>query len=189
MPPSCRRIALGLAVVSLAYAVRGNAQEATAPVEAAPVEPAPAPIATPAPAPAPVVVVVAPAPAPEAKVDFPRPSYKLCIAMGGAAVGALIIGGVLGGVAKSREDEQNGSVASPTLYTAELQDRGKQGSTIAIAGYVFIGIGAALAVADVVLWIERLRPVPRKKDKQQARLDLPTATTVSAGPAGLRVTF
>jgi hypothetical protein len=106
----------------------------------------------------------------------PRPSKKWPIAFGGAAVGVLIIGGALGGAALARANEQNGDAKAPPLYTQDLHDRGEQGKTMAVASYAFLGIGAALALVDAVLWYEALRKPQLKKP----------ATAASLGPAGVR---
>lgn len=192
MVSSVGRIALTLAtLVALASFVRADEPvpaEAPAPQPAV-AEPAPA-VVEPAPATlAPTAGVdlsaKPPGPVSERKDDVPRPSYKLCIGLGVGAVAALVTGGALGGVAKSREAEQNGDSSSPPLYTPELVDRGKQAETIAIVGYTFLGIGGALAIADVVLWVERLRKPPHKKPL--AERSRPVA--VSATASGLKVTF
>ncbi len=125
----------------------------------------------------------------ERKDEVPRPSYKLCIGLGAGAIAALVTGGVLGGIAHSRESDQNGNVDSPSLYSQALINQGKQAESIAIAGYVFLGIGGAIAIADVVLWVERLRKPPQKKvqaDAGRARAQVPK---LSIQASGLQVSF
>jgi hypothetical protein len=159
-----------------------------APAEPAPAAPAaaqPAPQTAPAPA-----AVVAPAPAtPDRKDDMPRPSFKLCIGIGAGALASLITGAALGGVAKSRESEQNGDVSAPPLYTQDVINRGKQAESIAIAGYTFLGIGGALAIADLVLWIERARKAPAKKPQASLGRSVATAPSLSVQASGLGVSF
>jgi hypothetical protein len=145
----------------------------TAPETAAPApttEPAPA-----APAPAAPAPVAAPA-APDEMVTIPNPPKRYALAFAGAAAGCFVLGGILGGVALSREDEQNGNPANPPLYTRDLQDRGSAGKSMATSAYVFFGLGAALAVVDVVLWIETFRK-PRSVKRSLA---------ASLTPAGVR---
>ena len=116
--------------------------------------------------------------------DVPRPSFKLAVGIGAGAAAALAVGITLGALAKQRENEQNGSVSNPPVYTPNLNSRGKTGETFANVGYAFIGIGCALAIADVVLWIERLRP-----HKRQTASLLPAVPGLVIAPAALRVSF
>jgi hypothetical protein len=88
---------------------------------------------------------------------IPNPSKKWGLAFAGAAAGCFVLGGILGGVALSREAEQTGNPAKPPLYTTELLERGKQADTLAGTAYGFFALGAALVVVDVVLWIETFR--------------------------------
>jgi hypothetical protein len=88
---------------------------------------------------------------------IPNPPKVYGWAFGGAAVGALLIGSILGGVAHAYANEQEGSVSHPPLYTNNLRDRGKTGAATAATGYAFLAIGGALAVTDVVLWYEIFR--------------------------------
>jgi hypothetical protein len=113
--------------------------------------------------------------------EFPRPSKALTFGIGGGAIACLLTGIIVGAIAKSRSDEQEGDVGNPPLYTPELQGRGKTGESMATGAYVMFGIGGALAVADVVLLIERFRP---HRKKAQAR-----AVSVKPSPVGLSVTF
>lgn len=117
--------------------------------------------------------------------DVPRPSYKLAIGIGAGAVASLVAGITLGALAKQREKEQDGDRSNPPVYTPALNSRGKQGETFADAGYAFIGIGCALAIADVVLWAERLRP---HKKVTTASLLSPVPGVVVT-PAALQVSF
>ena len=123
--------------------------------------------------------------------DVPRPSWKLCVGFGAAAVVGLLTGAVLGGVARSRENEQRGDAGSPVLYTEELESRGRAGDQMATAAYVFLALGAASAVVDIALWVERLRKVPRKKEASHAGLLRPTPSGVTVSPrfTGLEVSF
>ncbi len=123
-----------------------------APATPAPAEPAPA-------ATAPATQVAAPKLAPDGTVDeiIPNPPKKYAFAFGGAALGCLLIGGILGGVALQRSNEQSGNVAMPPLYTHDLQQRGTLGTNLATSSYVFFAAGAALAVTDIVLWYETFR--------------------------------
>lgn len=95
--------------------------------------------------------------------DVPRVSKKWGWAFGGAAVGCLVLGSVLGGIAYSRSGEQEGNPANPMLYTPGLQQRGTEGAAMAGAGYGFIGVGVALAIVDAVIWYEALRKPQVKK--------------------------
>jgi hypothetical protein len=117
--------------------------------------------------------------------DIPRPSFKLAVGLGAGAAAALVTGIILGAVAKTRSDEQNGDVGSPPLYTPDLQSRGNQGDRMATAAYVLFGVGGALAIADIVLWVERLRP--RKHAAPQATQA--TRATIAPMPTGLSVRF
>jgi hypothetical protein len=106
---------------------------------------------------------------------IPRPARKWGWAFGAAALGTLALGGVLGGVALARADEQGGNPSAPTYYTQALLDRGNQGKALADSAYAFFALGAALAVVDVVLWIEILRkPTVRRRDATSAALPLGT---------------
>ena len=187
MLPSGRRVALWIAVLVCSQAAVVSGDEPVAPAPVVETTPAPTVVVEPAPVAQPAVVVQ-PA-APERKDDVPRPSYKLCIGLGAGAIAALVTGGVLGGIAHSREADQNGNVNSPSLYSQALIDQGKQAESIAIAGYVFLGIGGALAIADVVLWVERLRKPPKKKVEAAATRSLSQAPKISIQASGLQVTF
>jgi len=190
IPPS-RLATLVVAGALLAGATGARAEEAQ-PAPTAAAEPAPTPATAPA-------VAVAPAPAAatkptEGKDDVPRPSWKLAVGLGAGGAACLITGIVLGALAKARSNEQEGSVSSPSLYTRELSTRGHEGDRFATVAYVMFGIGGALAIADIVLWIERLRP--RKKADAQARTDgahlgraLAYKPTVSPRVFGLEVSF
>jgi hypothetical protein len=90
----------------------------------------------------------------------------LCIGLGVAAGALLLTGAVLGGVARARSNEQEGDPANPPLYDQQLQARGRDGESMATAAYVLLGLGGAAAIADLILWIERLRP--HKQAKVQA---------------------
>lgn len=116
--------------------------------------------------------------------DVARPSFKLAVGIGAGAVASLVTGITLGALAKQREREQSGSVANPPVYTPNLNSRGKTGETYANVGYAFIGIGCALAIADVVLWVERLRPHKRQKSAL-----LSPVPGVIIAPAALQVSF
>lgn len=116
--------------------------------------------------------------------DVARPSFKLAVGIGAGAVASLVTGITLGALAKHRESEQSGSVANPPVYTPNLNSRGKTGETYANVGYAFIGIGCALAIADVVLWVERLRPYKRQKSSL-----LSPVPGVVIAPAALQVSF
>jgi hypothetical protein len=97
---------------------------------------------------------------------IPNPPKSRAIIIGGVAAGFLLLGGILGGVAKSRADEQTGNAANPQLYTPDLQSRAGEGNTLATTGYIFLAVGGALAIVDAVLWVETLRKprtVPRSK--------------------------
>lgn len=88
---------------------------------------------------------------------LPRPSKTYGFAFGGAALGCFALAGVFGGIAVVDANAQNGNVAMPPVYTEGLQKRAGQGQALASAAYAFIGIGAALAVIDAVVWFETLR--------------------------------
>ncbi|MEO6954219.1 MAG: hypothetical protein ABI321_20615 [Polyangia bacterium] len=117
--------------------------------------------------------------------DVPRPSYKLAIGLGAGAVASLVTGITLGAFAKQRENEQNGSTSNPPVYTPKLNSRGKQGETFADIGYAFIGIGCVLAISDIVLWVERLRP--HKKAPTASLLSPVPGVLIT--PAALQVSF
>jgi hypothetical protein len=110
---------------------------------------------------------------------IPNPSKKWGLAFAGATAGVLIIGAALGGVALSRQDEQNGNASSPPLYTKDLQDRGNQADAIAKSSYAFFTLGAILGVVDAVLWFEALR-----KPRTMKRPAGSVASTLS--PSGLK---
>jgi hypothetical protein len=135
---------------------RRDAPPAAAPTPAQPAAAQPAP-AQPAPE-----AAVAPT-AGDKDVTVTRPSKKWGWAFGGAAVGCLLVGSILGGVAYGRSGEQEGNPASPMPYTEGLQQRGSEGQAIAGAGYAFLGVGAALAIVDAVIWYEILRKPQVKK--------------------------
>jgi hypothetical protein len=132
----------------------------------APAPPAPPQVETPPPAP-PAPPPPAPPPAasnaPKVGSDgmieevIPNPSKKWGLAFAGAAAGAFVIGGILGGVALSRSDEQSGNPSNPPIYTKDLQDRGREGETLAKTSYAFFAIGGILAIVDAVMWYEALR--------------------------------
>ena len=87
----------------------------------------------------------------------PPPSKKLAIGLGVGAVAAFAVGGGLGGTALSLQGEQQGSVASPPVYTQMLSDHARTGNNLAIGAYACYGAGAALALVDVVVLIEMAR--------------------------------
>ena len=140
----------------------------------APAKAAPAPVAAPAAAPAPAPSTPAMDPGDEV---IPNPPKIWALSFGGAAVGCLLIGGILGGVALSRAGEQEGNVHSPSFYNQALKDNADQGGTLATTSYVVFALGAALAITDVVLWFETYR-TPRRIHRSMA------ATTFS--PAGVQ---
>lgn len=88
---------------------------------------------------------------------IPNPPRVYGYGFGGAALGSLALGAILGGVALSKSNEQEGNPSSPTVYTRDLRDAGDQGRSLAVGSYVFLGVGIALAVTDVVLWYEIFR--------------------------------
>jgi hypothetical protein len=138
-------------------------------------EPSTQPVATP-PSPA-----TATSPAANDKEDAPRPTKALTFGFLGGAAACLLTGIIVGSVAKARSNEQNGDASNPPLYTPALQDRGKTGDQMAKGAYAMFAIGGALAVADLVLFIERYRP---HRKKAQA-----SAVSVKPGLTGLSVTF
>jgi hypothetical protein len=87
----------------------------------------------------------------------PPPSKKLVLGLGLGAVGVLAVGGALGGVALALASEQQGNPASPSVYTQDLSDRARVGNNLAIGAYTAFGVGAALAIVDVVVLIEMAR--------------------------------
>src|SRR5688572_26035336 len=112
---------------------------------------APAPPSSPAsPSPSPPA---SPSPSPIEAEAVPRPSRALCIGLGVAAGALLVTGAVLGGLARSRSNEQEGDPANPPVYDAQLQSRGRDGESMGTAAYVLFGLGGAAAVADLILWI------------------------------------
>jgi hypothetical protein len=96
-------------------------------------------------------------PSGDAEEVVPNPPRLRAIIVGAAAGGLFVIGGALGGAALSRASEQTGNAANPQPYTQALADRGAEGQSLAIAAYVFFAAGAAVAIADAVLWVETLR--------------------------------
>ncbi|MFI5288670.1 MAG: hypothetical protein ACHQ17_03435 [Polyangia bacterium] len=88
---------------------------------------------------------------------LPKPPKVYGWAFGGAAAGCFVLAGVLGGIAVADASAQNGNVQMPPVYTSGLQKRAGQGQALADAAYAFIGVGAALAVVDAVIWFEILR--------------------------------
>jgi len=166
MRSSSRWVALAVAAVLALHVARAD--------EAAPAANTPAATAT-------ATATATPAAATPTTDEFPRPSKALTFGLGGGAVACLLTGIIVGAIAKSRSDEQEGDVGNPPLYTPELQGRGKTGESMATGAYVMFGLGGALAVADVVLLIERYRP---HRKKAQA-----SAVSVKPSPVGLSVTF
>ncbi len=182
MAPTLRLTAILLAA-TVASGARADEPVTEAPTPTPTPSPTPSPSPSPSPSPTPSPTPSpSPSPSPsEKKDDVPRPSYKLCIAFGGLAVAALVTGAVLGGLAKARSDEQSGDASSPPLYTDDLASRGNAGNRFANAAYVLLAIGGAAAVADIVLWVERLRPSSKHA---HAALD-----RIAPGPLGLKVSF
>jgi hypothetical protein len=88
---------------------------------------------------------------------LPKPPKVYGWAFGGAAAGCFVLAGVLGGIAVADANAQNGNVQMPPVYTSGLQKRAGQGQALADSAYAFIGVGAALAVVDAVIWFEILR--------------------------------
>jgi len=78
-------------------------------------------------------------------------------AFGGAALGSLALGAILGVWLSARAGNQEGNASAPPLYTRDLRDEAGQGRALATSAYVFLGVGIALAVTDVVLWYEIYR--------------------------------
>jgi hypothetical protein len=127
-----------------------------------PDEPRPSPQATPQPlaaTPQPLSATSATAAPTGGEVEevVPNPPRLRAILVGAAAGGLFVIGGALGGAALSRASEQTGNAANPQPYTQALADRGAEGQSLAIAAYFFFAAGAAVAIADAVLWVETLR--------------------------------
>jgi hypothetical protein len=146
----------------------------------------PAPTPTPTPAPASTSDAAPTRVAQPAGDDLPRPSRKLAIGLAGGAAAAFVTGIVLCAVAKSRSDEQNGSTSAPPLYTPSLRDRGKQGEAMADSGYLFLALGSALAIADIVLWVERSRS---HKATTHVALEGGGGARIVPAPTGLAVAF
>jgi hypothetical protein len=131
----------------------------------------PAAVSAPAPTPAPVVVAAPAAPiataqptsSPKVGADglieevIPNPPRVYGYAFGGAALGTLAIGAIMGGVAWSKSNAQEGDASNPQLYTKDFQDDAATGKNLASASYAFLAVGAALAVTDIVLWFEIFR--------------------------------
>jgi hypothetical protein len=107
---------------------------------------------------------------------IPNPPKKYAIAVGGAALGLWVVGGILGGIALGKSNAQEGNPADPPVYTSGLADEAKTGASLATASYVFFGLAAAATIVDAVLWYEALRK-PRTI-KKAAHLQLT--------PAGVR---
>jgi hypothetical protein len=139
-------------------------QPAGEPAPSTPPAAAPAPAAQEAP-PAAAAPAAPAAPAPAASSNtlatdeevIANPPKVYALGFGGAALGALAIGTILGGIALSRSHEQEGNTSMPPLYTHDLNNRASQGSSLATSSYVFFAAGAALAVTDIVLWYETYR--------------------------------
>ncbi len=110
---------------------------------------------------------------------LPNPSKKWGWGFLGAAVPLLVVGIGVGAAATARAGEQNGSAANPPLYTKDLAAHGREGETLAITAYCFLGLGAALAIVDAIIWYEVLRK-PRKVKK---------SASMSVSPAGFMVRF
>ena len=108
-----------------------------------------------------------------------NPSKKWGYGFLGAAVPLLVVGIGVGAAATARAGEQTGSVTNPPLYTKDLADRGREGQTLALTAYCFLGIGAALALVDAIIWFEVLRK-PRKVKK---------SASLSISPSGFGVRF
>jgi hypothetical protein len=142
-----------------AAATEAPAAAPAAPATAAPAAPATAAPMAAAPATAAPAATASAAPAEAAAVEevIPNPPRVYGFAFGGAALGSLALSAILGGVALSRSGEQNGDVSNPPVYTQNLRDSGDQGRALANTSYVFLGLGIALAVTDVVMWYEIFR--------------------------------
>jgi hypothetical protein len=97
------------------------------------------------------------APADEEQEILPNPPKRYPLAVLGVAAGCYLMAGILGGVALDRANEQEGNVKSPPVYTPTLRDHATEGKNLATAAYVFLGVGAAVTIADAVLWVEALR--------------------------------
>ncbi len=118
------------------------------------------------------------------KDEVPRPSGKLVLGLGVGGAVLLVTGIVLGSLAKARSDEQEGNPDAPPLYDESLASRARQGDRLATAAYVMFGVGGALAIADVVLLVERYRKPAKKKDATHA-----SVPTVVPRLTGLQVSF
>jgi|GEM_PF-4597932 len=110
---------------------------------------------------------------------MPNPSKKWGYGFLGAAIPLLVVGIGVGAAAAARASEQNGDPSNPQLYTRDLAARGKEGETLAITAYCFLGLGAALALVDAIIWFEVLRK-PRTVKKTAA---------LTITPMGLGVRF
>jgi hypothetical protein len=152
-PPSDEPMPQAQPAKSAQPAAAAPAPAAAAPAPAA-AAPAPAAAAPAASTPGAVTKVNA-----DGSIDevIPNPPKVYALAVGGAAVGSLALSAILGGVALSRSSEQEGNTSSPPLYTRDLRDSGDQGRAMATTSYVFLGVGVALAITDVVLWYETYR--------------------------------
>jgi hypothetical protein len=147
-----------------------------------------------APAPAPAVVSAPAGTTAKASDDDPRPSFAVGVGVGAGGAVFLVAGIVLGALAKSRSNQQEGNVGNPPLYTPSLTSRAAQGQTMADVGYGFIAVGSAALIADVVLWAEKYRPAKKKKVDQAAidgtrLVGTYPKPTVTPGIMSLRVTF
>jgi hypothetical protein len=172
MRSSSRWVALAVAA-TLGSSVARADEAVPAPTTPTTATATPTPTATP-------TAIATPTAAVETKDEFPRPGKALTFGLAGGAAACLLTGIIVGAIAKSRSNEQDGDPANPPLYTPALQDRGKTGESMATGAYVMLGIGGALAVADVVLFIERYRSHRRKPQPSAA---------VKPGLFGMSVTF
>ena len=161
------------ALVGIARADGPEEPRAT-PENGAAAQPAPAAQAAPAPAPA---AVAAPAPKKDDEEIVPNPSKKWGFAFLGLAGGAFVLAAATGGAGAAIASGQQGNVASPQPYTKDLQSQAATGQALSTAAYAFIGIGAAFAIIDAVVWFECLR-APKRVKKSVATIDFT--------PAGVR---
>jgi tetratricopeptide (TPR) repeat protein len=112
-----------------------------------------------------------------------RPGPGLRIAggvIGGVGVAALVAGIVIGSQAKSRADSLSQQSQQPGVGFSQVSGLQTQGQALANTAYALYGVGSALAVTGVVLFIVDAR---KRRSVSEAKLEL--RPVVSPSHAGL----
>jgi tetratricopeptide (TPR) repeat protein len=133
------------------------------------------------PSPAPVVAQ----PPPPAKA---RPRHVASLVVGGLGVAAL--GAAIGtGVSALQAQSDLDAVCMNKTCPLSAQNRIDEGSALALATDVLIGVGAAAVVVGVVLLIVESRRPPARSSTRSLHLAASPAGHLRPAPGGLAVTF